>query len=100
MVVILRFISLFLIVVALMLLGADLITSLEKGGQISARSVDQVWALFDKGSLDGFKAWLQHTLPAPIPGWIYALFALPAWGITGVLGVIMAFLFGRKPAEE
>lgn len=97
---ILRFISLVLIVVALMLLGADLITTLEKGGQIAVRSVDQVWALIDKGSLDGLKSWLEATLPSPLPGWIYSLFALPAWGITGVLGVILAFLFGRRAAED
>ena len=39
-------------------------------------------------------------MPQPLPGWIYSLMGLPAWGITGVLGVILAFLFGRKPAEE
>ena len=46
--VILRLVSLILIVAALMLLGADAVTSLENGGEIIVRSLDQVWALFDK----------------------------------------------------
>ncbi|SRR5579885_784769 len=97
---VLRFISLVLIVIALMLLGADLITTLERGGQIAVRSLDQVWAILAPDSLNAFKSWIQHTLPSPLPGWTYSMMALPAWGITGVLGVILAFLFGRKPAEE
>ena len=39
----LRFVSLALIIIALMLLGADMVTSLEKGGQIAVRSIEQVW---------------------------------------------------------
>ena len=37
-----RFLSLVLIVLGLMLLGADVIASLEKGGEITVRSLDQV----------------------------------------------------------
>src|ERR1700722_12613404 len=98
--VILRFISLILIVAALMLLGADLITSLEKGGQVTVRSIDQVWALLSHGGAGVFKAWLAHTLPAPVPNWIGAVLTLPAWALTGVLGVVLAFLFGRRHHEE
>ena len=94
--VVLRLISLILIVAALMLLGADAVTSLEKGGEITVRSLDQVWALLDKGGPQAFHAWLEHSLPAPVPGWIAALLALPGWAVTGVIGVILAFLFGRR----
>lgn len=99
MTVALRFISLILIVFALMLLGADLITSLEKGGVITVRSIEQVWALFNKHSEVAFAGWLQHSLPAPVSGGIAAVLHLPAWALTGVLGVILAFLFGRRVAD-
>lgn len=95
----LRFISLVLIVFALMMLGADFITSLEKGGTITVRSIDQVWALFNKHSEAAFAAWLQHKLPATIAGWVGSVLSLPAWSLTGVLGVILAFLFGRRVAD-
>lgn len=94
--VVLRLISLILIVSALMLLGADAVTSLEKGGEITVRSLDQVWGLLDKGGPQAFHGWLEHTLPAPVPSWIATLLALPGWAVTGVIGVILAFLFGRR----
>ncbi|MBI3676422.1 MAG: hypothetical protein HY243_07360 [Proteobacteria bacterium] len=97
--VVLRIISLILIVLALMLLGADIITSLEKHGQITTRSIEQVWAAIDPSGVAGFKAWLEHTLPSPVPGWIEALLKIWGWLVTGVIGVILAFLFGRRTAD-
>jgi hypothetical protein len=98
--VVLRFISLILIVLALLLLGADIITSLEKGGQITVRSIEQVWGLFSKGGVVSFKAWLEHTLPVPLPSWIEAVLRIPAWGLSGVIGVFLAFLFGRRAGGD
>jgi hypothetical protein len=98
--VVVRFVSLVLIVVALMLLGADMITSLENHGRIAVRSLEQVWALVSRSGLAGFKAWLAQALPSPVPAWIGAVLGLPAWAFTGVVGVVLAFLFGRRPAEE
>jgi hypothetical protein len=96
----LRFVSLILIIVALVLLGADVVASLEKGGQITVHSIAQVWAALGKSSAESFKAWLAHTLPAPVPAWVDAVMALPAWALTGVLGVVLAFLFGRHTPEQ
>lgn len=95
----LRFISLILIASGLMFLGADLITSLEKHGGWSLRSVDQVWMLFSKGSEAAFNAWMQRTLPAPVGHWIASMLAVPAFAFTGVLGVVLAILFGRRTAD-
>jgi hypothetical protein len=95
----LRLLSLILIVLALMLLGADVLTSLEKGGEITVRSIDQVWTIVYAAGDAGFKSWLQHTLPAPIPGWVQAFLRLPGWAVFGVLGVILAFAFGRRVAD-
>jgi len=99
MLVALRFISLILIVIALMLLGADMVSSLERHGQITVRSLDQVWMLTNSSGAADFHAWLGHALPAPFPNWVGAVLALPAWALTGVIGVVLAFLFGRRPEE-
>lgn len=99
MMAVLRFISLILIVVGLMLLGADLVTSLERHGAITVRSLEQVWTLVSRTSAAAFNVWMQRTLPSPVPGWITTLLALPAWAIPGVLGVVLAFVFGRRSSE-
>jgi hypothetical protein len=98
--VVLRFVSLILLVLALMLLGADAVASLEKGGQVTVRSVEQVWTLFGPGSIAFFRTWLAHRLPSPFPGWIGAVLTLPAWALAGVLGVVLAFLSGRRAPER
>jgi hypothetical protein len=95
----LRFVSLVLIVIALVLLGADMVTSLQEGGQIAVRSIEQVWRFLGPASIDGAKAWVEHALPSPVPDWFYSVLALPAWALTGVLGVVVAFLFGRRTPE-
>jgi hypothetical protein len=95
----LRLISLILIVLGLMLLGADVITSLERHGQITTRSIEQVWSAIDPNGPLSFKAWLERSLPSPVPGWIEALLNIWGWVITGMIGVILAFLFGRRTAD-
>lgn len=97
--VVLRFFSIILIVAAIMFLGADLISSLERGGALGARSIEQIWILFSKGSEIAFAAWLQHALPGPLARWIGAVLSLPAWSLPGVLGVVLAMLFGRRTAD-
>ena len=62
MAVVMRLISLILIVAALLLLGADAISSLERGGELTVRSLNTVWGLLDPASLDGFKGWVQTWL--------------------------------------
>jgi hypothetical protein len=94
--VLMRFISLVLVVTALMLLGADGITSLEHHGQIDVRSLETVWALFDKGAVDAFKAWNGAHLPGFLSGAVFGFLSVPGWAVTGVIGVILAFIFGRR----
>jgi hypothetical protein len=95
----LRLISLVLIVLALMLLGADVLTSLEHGGVITVRSIDQVWMMIDKAGDASFKAWLARELPAFATSAFNAIIALPGWAVFGVIGVVLAFLFGRRVAD-
>jgi hypothetical protein len=99
MAVLMRLVSLCLIVTALMLLGADAVTSLEKGGDVTVRSLGAVWGLMSQGGLDGFKAWMQNHAGFAAP-FVYSFLALPGWSVTGVLGVILAFIFGRKLGPE
>lgn len=99
MAVLLRLVSLILIVIALMLLGADALTSLEKGGALTVRSLDTVWAILDPHSLTLFKVWLHdHARFAAQP--VYSFLSSPGWGVTGVVGVILAFVSGKRPASE
>jgi hypothetical protein len=99
MLAVLRLISLVLIVLALMLLGADVLTSLEKGGVITVRSIDQVWLIVDKAGDASFKAWLAKDLPAFVTSGFNTVIALPGWAVSGVIGTILAFLFGRRVAD-
>ena len=96
--VVLRLISLVLVVAALLLLGADAISSLENGGKIIVRSLDQIWTLLDKQSIAAFHVWLVAHLPGTWPNGVETIFRLPGWAVTGVPGVVLAFLSGRRPA--
>jgi hypothetical protein len=95
-----RLVSLILIVLALILLGADALTSLQHDGAITVRSLDVILAILDRPLLDLFKDWVLRTLPAPLPHWIFSTLALPGWSVPGVIGVILAFVFGRKTGPE
>lgn len=94
-----RLLSLFLVVLALMLLGADAVTSLEHEGQITVRSFETIWALFNPGVLAAFKAWMSATLPGWAVSAALSVLAVPAWGI-GVIGVLFAFVSGKNPEDE
>jgi hypothetical protein len=94
-----RFLSLVLIVIALMLLGADVLTSLEKGGEITVRSLDQVWLIVNKTSDIEFKAWMARTLPSMLAGLIQTILGFWSWAVFGLPGVVLAFLFGRRVAD-
>jgi hypothetical protein len=95
-----RLVSLVLICVALMLLGADLISTLENGGAVVIRSLDHVWTAVNSPSIDGLKVWLDHNAPKAVTHGVESFLATPGWAAFGVLGVVIAFLFGRRTAME
>ena len=95
-----RLISLVLICIALMLLGADLISTLENGGAVVIRSLDHVWTAVNSASIEGLKVWLDHRAPPALTHGIESFLATPGWAVFGVLGVVIAFLFGRRSALE
>jgi len=91
-----RLVSLVLIVAAIVLMGGDVIATLDKGGDITVRSADQIWTLLSSHSADAAKSWMEHKLAGSLSHGIEAALALPAWAITGVPGVILAFAFCRR----
>ena len=94
-----RFLSLILIVLGLMLLGADVIATLEKGGEITVRSLDQVWMMINPPSDIAFRGWIEHAIPQPAAQWIETVMGFWSWAVIGLPGVILAFLFGRRSGE-
>src|ERR1700760_66732 len=95
-----RLVSLALICIALMLLGADLISTLEHGGRVVIRSLDHVWTAVNSASIDALKVWLDHHAPKAVTHGVESFLATPGWAVFGVLGVVIAFVFGRRTAME
>jgi cytochrome bd-type quinol oxidase subunit 2 len=91
-----RFIALVLIVLGLMLLGADVVTMLETGAEPHLRSLENIWALFSASGVASFKAWIVEVLPAPLPEGIVTILSLPAFAVFGVVGVVLAVLFRER----
>jgi len=92
-------VSLVLVVIALMLLGADLVTSLEMRGSIVVRTVASIWDLFDKGGPDAFRLWASNQLPDFLSVAVNWMLGLYSWAVPGIIGVALAFIFGRKHEE-
>jgi hypothetical protein len=99
MTILMRLVSLILIVAALVFLGADTVSSLEGRGDLTVRSLNTIWSMLDAQGLNAFKSWVQNMSPAMAQA-LYSALALPAWAVTGVLGVILAFVFGRRLGPE
>jgi hypothetical protein len=95
----LSYFSLFLVALALMLLGADMIASLEMRGTVVTRSVGTLWDLLDPNSHKALMQWAASRLPGFCTTAINGLLSVYGWAVPGVLGVVLAFLFGRKKEE-
>ena len=63
--------------------------TLERQGELTVRSLGTVWGIVDTHSLEHFKVWL-HDHAAFIAQPVYSFLASPGWGVTGVVGVILA----------
>ena len=85
---IIRWFSLVLMVVALMLLGADVVNTLEKHGELVMRSLEQILMLF---AIDS-KLWVQNNLPPQLANVCITIISWPSWLTFGVLGVILALI--------
>jgi cytochrome bd-type quinol oxidase subunit 2 len=91
-----RFLALILIVLGLMLLGADVVSMLESGQEPALRSVENVWGLFTATGIESFKVWFAGLVPAIVMDVFSALLALPAFAVFGVIGILLAVLFRER----
>jgi hypothetical protein len=95
--VVFRWFSFILIVLALMLLGADIVSTREAAGGVVLRSLDKDLLLF---GLDA-KPWVQATFSAGFASAVLALLSFPAWATLGIVGVVLALIVpGRRKKRE
>ena len=83
-----RFIGLVLIVLALMLLGADVVSTLENNGEAVIRSLDRILRL---AGVDA-KTWLQQQLAPLAANTAIAILSWPGWAVLGAPGAILGIL--------
>ena len=88
-----RFVAVVSIVLGLMLLGADVVTFLERGGEPHIRTLGETWALFGGVSAEAFNAAVAAAAPAALSEGIAAILGLPAFASLLVLGTGLAFAF-------
>ena len=84
--VVLRVLGVLLVAHALMLLGADEISTIENGGIRTIRSLETILTLYGADP----KPWLM-SLPTWLGGTLTAVFSWPGWAIFSVLGGALAF---------
>src|SRR5262245_18352868 len=86
--IVLRLLGLLLIVLALMLLGADLVSTLEKNGDIVIRSFDQILMLFGIDAVP----WFDRSLGPLFARVVAVVSSWPGWAVLGVPGVLLGML--------
>ena len=89
--IVVRLAGLLLIIVALMLLGADVVSAFEAGGEFLTRSLDQIIAMLTGASP---MSWLEAALPPSLASLVTIALRLPAWLSIGLVGLIMALIAG------
>ena len=86
-----RFFAWTMLALAVGLLGADALSSLEQGETI-IRSTAQILALF---GIDGLG--LAGTAPDGLRQALNTMMGIPLWSIFGILGIVLALIF--RPIE-
>lgn len=82
-----RIVAWVLVAVAIALLGADGVSSLETGEPVM-RSTEFVLSLI---GIDG--AALAENSPGGVSQAIGTIMSLPLWGVIGIVGVVMTLIF-------
>lgn len=91
----LRLVALAFVTTALILLGLDLITTLETG-RFTTRSISDVWRLFDPGGPERFLAWMAIHISLIRGEWLKAILAIWAWAVAGPLGCALVLVRDRR----
>mgnify|MGYP000891248877 FL=1 len=95
-----RLIAVIFIVAGLLVVGYDIIGSLQAGQGFHALSLEQLWTLIHQGSLDGFRAWVGQKVPNPGPGIAATTLGFPAFAVFGAIGILLGLLFQRRPRYD
>lgn len=91
-----RLIAVIFIVAGLMVVGYDVIASMQAGQGFRAISLQDTWRLFSESSLTGFTQWYTMKVPNPGPSIIGSIMSFPAFAVLGVFGVLLGLLFQRR----
>jgi hypothetical protein len=83
----LRVLAFLLIAHALMLIGADEISTIEAGGVRIIRSLDHILTIYRVDP----KPWAM-SLPALLQGLVLRVISWPAWAVLAGLGILIGFL--------
>jgi hypothetical protein len=84
-----RILGIVLVAHALMLIGADEITTIESGG---FRALEHILTLYGADP----KAW-GMVLPSPIAMAVVAILSLPGWAVLAAIGGVLSFV--ARPHE-
>mgnify|MGYP001551924251 CR=1 FL=1 len=87
-----RAIGVLFVVEAVMLLGADEVTTLEHGWVRVIRSLGQVMTLYGANPYP----WIGDTLPDPVAAVATAVLSWPGWAVFGVLGLALVLVAQRR----
>jgi hypothetical protein len=87
-----RILGIVLVAHALMLIGADEITTIESGGVRTIRTLEHILTLYGADP----KAW-GMALPAPIAMAVVAILSLPGWAVLAAIGGVLSFV--ARPHE-
>ena len=82
-----RILGIVLIAHALMLIGADEISTLEAGGIRMIRSLGTILALYGADPT----SWPEN-LPGPLAGIVSTVLSWPGWGVLAVTGGVLAVI--------
>lgn len=86
-----RFLAIAFLVLALLFLGGDAVTSLERG-EVVMRGLSDWLVLAGCNPAD----WLEHNLPGGVASAAETVMSWPAWATLGVFGLILGALsWGR-----
>lgn len=86
-----RFLAWLLVAIAVALLGADAVSSLENGAPV-VRTTAEIVSLF---GVDGLA--LADAAPKGVSQAIVTIMNLPLWAVIGLIGVVLTLVF--RPLE-
>ena len=85
---ILRLISILFIIVAVMLLGADVVSALEQTDEMIPRSLNHILVLCGFDAME----WFAQNLPLQFAHFCITVVSWPGWAVIGVPGVVLGLL--------